>query len=48
MTDPIIERAYLSRKDGDYSMGESYLTISLGEPFNNHCHKLVAAVIEQI
>lgn len=48
VTDPIIERTYLSRKDGDYSMGESYLTISLGEPFNNYCHKLVAAVIEQV
>lgn len=48
VTDPIIERTYLSRKDGDYSLGENYLTISLGEPFNDHCYKLVAAVIEQV
>jgi len=46
VTDPIIELAYLSRSDGDYRLGESYLTISLGEPFMNRCYKLVAAVIE--
>jgi hypothetical protein len=45
ITDPIIERAYLSREDGDYKYGESYLTISLGEPFKENCHKLVTAVI---
>jgi hypothetical protein len=45
VTDPIVERTYLSRQDGDYRVGESYLTISLGEPFNNNCYKLVAAVI---
>jgi hypothetical protein len=45
VTDPIVERTYLSRQDGHYRVGESYLTISLGEPFNNNCYKLVAAVI---
>jgi hypothetical protein len=45
VTDPTIERAFLAREDGDYSLGESYLTISLGEPFNDRCYKLVAAVI---
>ena len=45
--DPVIERAYLSREDGDYHLGESYLTISLGESFNDHCYKLVAAVIQR-
>lgn len=47
VTDPIVEGAYLSRSDGDYPLGESYLTISLGEPFKNYCYKLVAAVIQQ-
>jgi hypothetical protein len=47
VTDPSIERAYLSREDGQYGLGVSYLTISLGEPFNNSCYKLVAAVIQQ-
>ncbi len=46
-TDPIIEREYLARVDGDYSLGESYLTISLGEPFEGYCYKLVAAVIQR-
>lgn len=47
VTDPIIERAYLSREDGDYPLGDSYLTISLGEPYKDYCYKLVAAVIQQ-
>lgn len=47
VTDPIIERTYLARENGEYRLGECYLTISLGEPFNNYCYKLVAAVIQQ-
>jgi hypothetical protein len=47
VTDPAVERAYLAGEDGSYRLGESYLTISLGEPFNGNCHKLVAAVITQ-
>ena len=47
VTDPIIERAYFARKDGDYPLGESYLTISLGEPYNERCYKFVAGVIQQ-
>jgi hypothetical protein len=45
VTDPPIEQDYKSRPDGEYQVGESYLTVSLGEPFNNNCYKLVAAVI---
>jgi len=45
VTDPLIERAYLSREDGDYQLGDSYLTISLGEAHEGRCYKLVAAVI---
>ncbi len=47
VTDPLIERAYLAREDGDYNLGESYLTISLGEPYEGRCYKLVAAVIQR-
>lgn len=47
VTDPRIERAYLAMADGEYQFGECYLTVSLGEPFNEHCHKLVAAVLER-
>lgn len=47
VTDPNIEREYLARQDGHYSLGESYLTISLGEPFEGNCYKLIAAVIQE-
>lgn len=47
VTDPNVEREYLLREDGSYSLGESYLTISLGEPYNGNCYKLIAAVIQK-
>lgn len=47
VTDPNIERPYLAGEDGYYELGECYLTISLGEPFNDHCYKLVAAVVQR-
>jgi hypothetical protein len=45
VTDPIIEAAYLGRADGEYALGPSFLTISLGEPYEGRCFKLVAAII---
>jgi hypothetical protein len=47
VTDPVYERAFLSRPDGEYQLGESYLTVSLGEPHNDACYKLIAAIIER-
>ena len=47
VTDPRIETTYLAKEDGYYQLGECYLTISLGEPYKEHCYKLVAAVIER-
>ena len=47
ITDPDIERAYLKREDGNYELGECYLTISLGEPYESYCYKLIAAVMEK-
>ena len=46
ITDPDIETAYLKRENGDYDLSECYLTISLGEPYNDHCYKLIAAIME--
>jgi len=46
VTDPGYERAYLAKPDGDYKIGESFLTVSLGEPYNEACYKLIAAIIE--
>ena len=45
VTDPSYERAYLARPDDYYEIGENFLTISLGEAFNDCCYKLVAAII---
>ena len=47
ITDPDIERAYLKCEDGNYNLGECYLTISLGEPYKSYCYKLIAAVMEK-
>ena len=47
VTDPDIERHYLAHEDGYYDLDECYLTISLGEPFRENCHKLVAAVMRK-
>ena len=45
VTEPIMEADYFARGDGEYELGESYLTISLSEPFQGACYKLAAAVI---
>jgi hypothetical protein len=47
VTDPVIERIYTRQGDGDYQLGECFLTISLGEPYSGHCYKLIAAVIQR-
>ncbi len=46
VTDPTIESFYKTKSIGDYPLlEETYLCISLGEPFNGYCYKLVASVI---
>jgi hypothetical protein len=47
VTDPVYERAYLAQSDGDHRLGDCFLTVSLGEPFEGFCYKLVAAIIEK-
>lgn len=46
VTDPVIEKAYLKGSDGQYEVGPHFLTISIGEPHNGQCYKLIAAIIE--
>jgi len=48
ITDPSYEREYLSKPDGKYEIGESFLTISPGEPFKEACYKLIATIIQVI
>lgn len=47
VTDPRYERSYLAKPDGSYDLGEVYLTVSLGEPKDDDCYKLVAAIVER-
>jgi putative nucleic acid modification protein with dual OB domain len=45
VTDPIFENAFLRRPIGDYAIGESYMCLSLGEPYGTYCYKLVASIV---
>jgi hypothetical protein len=45
VTDPIVETKYLQGADGEYAIGRSRLCISIGEPFQGYCYKLVAGII---
>lgn len=47
VTDPNYERAYLAKQDGDYEITETYLTISLGEAYNESTYKLIAAILQR-
>ena len=47
VTDPIFERKYLQMPNGEYPIGECFITASLGEPFHGHSYKLIAAIIER-
>lgn len=47
VTDPIYERRFLAKPNGDYALGECYLTVSLGEPYKGDAYKLVATIIER-
>jgi hypothetical protein len=46
VTDPVVERAYLRVADGQYMLGPHFLTISIGEPKDDRCYKLIAGIIE--
>ena len=45
VTDPVYERQYLAKLDGEYPMGECFLTVSLGEPYGGAVYKLIASII---
>ncbi len=47
VTDPVYERVFLAKPDGDYRLGQSFLTVSLGEPYQDACYKLIVAIIER-
>jgi putative nucleic acid modification protein with dual OB domain len=45
VTDPVIEREYFLRPNGEYPVPQAYLCLSLGELHEGFAYKLVAAVI---
>jgi hypothetical protein len=45
VTDPVAAACYLSQGEGDYEVGAARLCISIGEPFEGYCYKLVAGII---
>jgi len=48
VTDPVYERRYLKMPNAEYELGESFLTVSIGEPAEDgYCYKLIAAIVER-
>lgn len=45
ITDPVSETGSVNLPYGEYAVGERYLTVSLGEPFEGNAYKLIAAII---
>ena len=45
VTDPIYERRYLGQLQGCHELRECFVTLSLSEPFEGYCYKLIAAII---
>ena len=47
LTDPVIENKYNKKKVGYYELDSNniFLCISLGEPFEGYCYKLVTSII---
>lgn len=49
VTDPVVERAFLARQNGDYPIEQDvYFCVSLAEAHtDNYCYKLVATIISE-
>ena len=47
VTDPVIENRYFNNAIGCYPIAENpvYFTISIGEPYEGFCYKLVAGIV---
>lgn len=49
VTDPLIEKSFLSKEDGDYNITNSknqlYMCVSIGLPYEGFCYKFVASII---
>jgi hypothetical protein len=47
VTDPLYQAKFRAKRRGEYRLGESFLTVSLAEPYKGHSYKVVAAIIER-
>jgi hypothetical protein len=49
VTDPVVERLFLARQNGDYPIGQDvYFCVSLAEAHTDgYCYKLVATIISE-
>jgi hypothetical protein len=47
VTDPLVENSYLKKPIGKHPVNSEnvYLTVSLGEPYEGYCYKLVAGLL---
>ncbi|HET8925276.1 MAG TPA: hypothetical protein VFN26_20000 [Candidatus Acidoferrum sp.] len=45
VTDPVAAPSYLAQGEGEYPVGAARLCISIGEPYDGYCYKLVAGII---
>ncbi len=48
VTDPVVRSAFSRKDEGDYSISDVYVCLSLTEPYegDGRCHKLVAAIMK--
>lgn len=47
ITDPTVESLYRAGEDGQYLIGDRFITVSLAEPYNGYAYKLIAAVFDE-
>jgi len=47
VTDPLYEAQYRERPLGSYLLGPCFVTVSIGDPFEGYCYKLIAGIVEQ-
>jgi hypothetical protein len=45
VTDFAVEDTYLAGPDGDFPIGQCFATVSLAEPYEDYCYKLMAALM---
>ena len=48
VTDPVVENRYFQEEIGQYPLikGNVYFTVSIGEPYEGYCYKLVAGIVD--